>query len=130
MPRQEINNPSNRIARLVVEYEEMKLYAEELFSIIFSSAPHLVEQLPATPVGVAYAQEITRQGLTKQANLKQLMHRRKVRAIAPEGTHPSSRREAVALREIQFTPEELALIEEIKRVDTIRREADPNDDQA
>lgn len=50
MPRQESNNPTERIARLLEDFEEMKNYAEELLNHIAHYHPAELTQLPREPL--------------------------------------------------------------------------------
>lgn len=121
MPRSEINNPTHRILRILEEYQELEHCYKEVIDKVAHHAPALIEGLSPTPQGPHVQAEITRQGLMGRKVAYQRNYKRGVRAIAPEGTYPSSYKQAHALVDaqthleapIQFTDEEMERIAQV-----------------
>lgn len=80
MPRREMNNPSERILRLLDGFTELEDYVALLEDTL--ARADLIEGLPARPMCKALIEERTRQSLMRGRNLKARNYMRRVRSAS------------------------------------------------
>lgn len=84
MPRAQINNPTDRMQRVLSDVEELEAWADHLHTTIQATTPELLPDLPNKPYIAAILQERTRQELTYTRTVAKRKYMQRVRTASDE----------------------------------------------